>query len=217
MTSSGGAMTSWLITVYYTAVEHLHDSPPKSVKGHQDIGCEGRKVRLGSYAGSFVRAVIDEGAGLTRSGAYLNWSHDTGFWLDTAARDSHGGALRPFVTAAADPAVLPRGTRFRIVDCGREDDGSAIDDTVAHVMRAAWWEIADEFTPGLGGAHHLDVYLGEQTSTDFTESPWYVTMNDAIITPSPGAEHPAGSTAAPDSQGVGSSSTRGISRWVRSW
>jgi hypothetical protein len=49
-------------------------------------------------------------------------------------------------------------------------------------LRAARWTVRDEFTPGLGGARHIDLYIGEEDRRDFTEeSPNYVTCNDARI------------------------------------
>nr|BFF24629.1 hypothetical protein GCM10025732_25940 [Glycomyces mayteni] len=35
--------------------------------------------------------------------------------------------------------------------------------------------------PGLGGDRHIDLYLGEETGPDFTESPWYTTLTNARI------------------------------------
>jgi hypothetical protein len=77
--------------------------------------------------------------------------------------------------------VLRQGTRFTIVDCGRDDDGGPIDATVCDRLRAARWEITDEFTPGLGGDRHVDVYIGEETKPDFTRTAWYTTLNKATL------------------------------------
>ena len=33
---------------------------------------------------------------------------------------------------------------------------------------AANWTITDEFTPGLGGSRHVDLYIGEETGPGFT-------------------------------------------------
>lgn len=85
------------------------------------------------------------------------------------------------MSAAADPDVLPKGRQLRIRDCGTEDDGSAIPADVCERMRAAHWQIRDEFTPGLGGEKHVDVYLGEATGPGFTSNPRYTTLNGATL------------------------------------
>ena len=176
-TTSGG----WEITVYYTAVERFHDGEREQVTGCPRLACRDGDTDLGTYPASFVQAVQDEGTGLTASGRYLNWSYDVGYWLDTAARDSFGGRLEPFVTAAADPDVLRRGTGFTITGCGRQDDGSAPPAQVCAALRDADWTIRDEFTPGLGGDRHLDAYIGPETGPGFTDSPWYTTVTGATL------------------------------------
>ncbi|MBN1170662.1 MAG: hypothetical protein JXA67_00640, partial [Micromonosporaceae bacterium] len=85
-----------------------------------------------------------------------------GFWLDDEPRDAAGRPLRPFESAAADPDVLRQGTTIVIIDCGRDEDGTAIAGRVCDRMKAAQWAITDEFTPGLGGQRHMDVYIGEE-------------------------------------------------------
>lgn len=77
--------------------------------------------------------------------------------------------------------MLPHGTAFRITSCGRADDGGAPPATVCAALRRAAWTVTDEFTPGLGGDRHLDVYLGEETGPDFTGSPWYLTLTGASV------------------------------------
>jgi hypothetical protein len=42
--------------------------------------------------------------------------------------------------------------------------------------------VRDEFSPGLGGDRHVDVYIGEETGPGFTESAWYTTLTDASVT-----------------------------------
>jgi hypothetical protein len=170
------------VTVYYTAVARFHDGDPVKVTGCPTIDCRRGDSDLGTYPSDFVEAVRDEGAGKISDGKYLNWSHDTGYWLDTAARVSDGGVLRPFETAAADPAVLRAGTAFRISACGRDEGGDPIDPAVCAKLKGARWTVADEFTPGLGGARHVDVYIGEETGRDFTDSPWYTTLTRATLT-----------------------------------
>ncbi|WP_250038325.1 hypothetical protein [Paractinoplanes maris] len=165
--------------MYYTAVEKFHDGEPTDVTGCRKLDCADGDDDLGSYPEDFVQAVRDEGTGLTGSGRYLNWSYDIGFWLDSAPRSSDGRRLTPFVSAAADPEVLPHGTRFTIADCGRREDAPA--KTCAALRRGAWL-VTDEFTPGLGGNRHLDAYIGPETGRDFTDSDWYVTLKGARLT-----------------------------------
>ncbi|MEV0901715.1 hypothetical protein [Actinoplanes sp. NPDC049802] len=173
--------TGWKITVYYTAVEEFHHDDPVPVTGCPRLDCENGDDHLGEYPESFVNAVEAEGTGKTLSGRFLNWSYDTGFWLDDAPRASDGGSLTPFVSAAADPGVLPQGTGFTIADCGRQEDGSAPPAAVCARLRKAEWRISDEFTPGLGGSRHVDAYIGPETGPGFTESEWYLTLENAKL------------------------------------
>jgi hypothetical protein len=174
---SGG----WTVTVYYTAVQRFHGGRPTAVRGCRTINCTGGDADLGTFPADFVDTVREEGTGRTAAGRYLNWSHDVGFWLDDAPRDARGRPLRPWRSAAADADVLPAGTEFTIVDCGRDDDGGRIAATVCRRMRAARWLVTDEFTPGLGGDSHVDVYIGEETGPDFTDTAWYTTLNGATL------------------------------------
>jgi hypothetical protein len=168
--------TGWTATVYYTAVLGYHPEPAEPVTGCPVLNCTRGHSDLGSYPRDFVEAVKSEGAGKIAAGKYLNWSSDTGYWLDTAARDTDGRALRPFVSAAADRDVLRAGTTFTILHCGRDVTAS-----VCQKLMAARWAITDEFTPGLGGRRHIDLYIGEETGPDFTESDWYTTLEGATI------------------------------------
>ena len=167
--------------MYYTAVERFHDGAPTRVTGCPRLDCTDGDADLGTYPSGFVDAVREEGTGRTTSGRYLNWSYDVGFWLDTVPRTSDGGSLVPFVSAAADPDVLPRGTRFTVAGCGRQEDGSAAPAVVCAALRDARWEVTDEFTPGLGGPRHLDAYIGPETGPGFTGSPWYLTLTGARL------------------------------------
>jgi hypothetical protein len=167
----------WRVTVYYTAVEEHHSGPATPVTGCPVLDCANGSTALGAYPADFVSAVRDEGTGRTRAGRYLNWSHDTGFWLDDAPRDAAGETLRPFDTAAADPQVLAAGTRFTLLDCGR----AQVDPAVCDRLRQARWTVRDEFTPGLGGPRHVDLYIGEATGPDFTGGPWYTTLEGARL------------------------------------
>lgn len=172
----------WTVSVYYTAVESYHSGPLETVRGCGDLECTDANVEIGSLPGDFVDAVRDEGTGRITSGEhagqYLNWSYDVGFWLDTEPRDTRGEALHPFESAAADD--IEPGTRLRLTGCGsagRESDNACVRFT------AAIWTIGDEFTPGLGGPRHLDLYIGEETSESFTEGPYYVTFTGATLEP----------------------------------
>ena len=178
-------LAAWEVTVYYTAVESYHHMAPEHVAGCLQLDCRRGEADLGTYPEDFVTAVHDEGTGRITSGVhagqYLNWSSDTGFWLDTAPRDSYGGILQPFRSAAADTAVLPRGSHFTITGCG-SDEGDPIDPAVCSRLRATPWQVVDQFTPGLGGSGHVDVYLGEENTSDFSDSPWYTTLQGATLT-----------------------------------
>jgi hypothetical protein len=164
--SSASSPGTYRLTVYYTAVEAFHTGTPVTVTGCPQQACRRGSTVLGSYPSDFVKAVKVEGTGRITSGAYagryLNWSYDTGYWLDTVPADSYGNALVPFGTAAAE-GFLPRGTIFQITGCGAPMPSSA-----CSTIRGAQWEVQDEFTPGLGGEGHLDLYIGEETGPRFT-------------------------------------------------
>ncbi|SMD20447.1 RlpA-like double-psi beta-barrel domain-containing protein [Kibdelosporangium aridum] len=183
--STGPRLAGWLITVYYTAVESYHVDPAESVRGCSRLECERGDSPLGEYPKGFVDAVQAEGTGRITSGPnagrYLNWSHNLGYWLDDAPRDSRGERLEPFVSAAADPDVLAAGTNFTIAECGTLDSGEKPPDEVCERIRSAHWTVRDEFTPGLGGPQHIDIYIGEEQGPDFTASPWYLSLKNAVI------------------------------------
>jgi hypothetical protein len=171
--------TGWQVTVYHTAVASLHADRAVAVTGCPTIDCQkGRDQRdLGSYPASFVQAVKDEGTGKVAEGRYLNWSYDTGYWLDTAPRDTAGRPLQPWVSAAADSGVLRSGSRFTILRCGTAD----VTAEVCARLKAPTWTVVDEFTPGLGGSRHVDVYVGEETGPGFTDSDLYATLEGATL------------------------------------
>ena len=177
----GTVLSDWTVTVYYTAVERFHGGPGTQVLGCRQLECSRGDAALGTYPSSFVDAVRNEGTGRTTQGAYLNWSQDTGFWLDQAPRDTAGRPLRPFESAAADQGVLAAGATFTITGCGHDDGGEPVATEVCDRLRAAHWSIRDEFTPGLGGQRHVDVYIGEETGDRFTDGPWYVTLVGATL------------------------------------
>lgn len=176
--SGSSSGDGWEVTVYYTAVASFHGGATERVLGCLRLECSKGSDDLGEYPKSFVTAVHDEGTGRIGDGRYLNWSVDVGYWLDTAPRDSGGGVLEPWRTAAADPDVLKAGKRFTITGCGDAEDVPA---AVCDRMRAAQWTVRDEFTPGLGGEKHVDVYIGEETGPGFTESQWYTTLENATL------------------------------------
>lgn len=190
----------WKVTVYYTAVQSFHHGAPTPVIGCASLDCAHGDALLGSYPGDFVDAVRDEGTGRITAGRYagryLNWSYDVGYWLDDVPRDTAGGVLRPYATAAADPEVLAPGAEFTLDDCGEGE----VDAGVCERLRKAVWRVDDAFTPGLGGGGHLDLYIGEEDRPGFTDSPAYTMLENARITvhrsPNSASAVPATDTAA---------------------
>jgi hypothetical protein len=176
-----GRSNGWELTVYYTAVETFHTDAAVPVVGCKTLNCSNGHDDLGKHPASFVQAVKDEGTGRMADGRYLNWSYNVGYWLDTAPRNSGGGSLMPFESAAADTSVLPQGTNFTITDCGHIEDNAKPPKAVCEKLAAAHWKIVDEFTPGLGGERHLDLYIGEETQKGFTKTDWYITLSDAKL------------------------------------
>ncbi|SUB09352.1 hypothetical protein [Nocardia brasiliensis] len=177
-----GEWSDWTVTVNYTAVESYHDGPREPVRGCADADCTDPDAEIGLLPSDFIAAVREEGTGRITSGAhagtYLNWSYDTGFWLDSAPRDAAGEILRPFHSAAADG--LDPGTRLRLTDCGIIDPEAA--DACTRFQSAEWF-VGDEFIPGFGGPHHLDLYVGEETAPDFTDTPDFVLFAGATVEP----------------------------------
>lgn len=175
------ASTGWTLTVYYTAVEQFHHGSAVPVVGCRVANCVRGHDNLGSRPQDFVDAVRTEGSGRLLDGRYLNWAYDTGFWLDQAPRDANAGALRPFESAAADRTTLAPGTSFVITACGHAEHDSPVDPAGCRLLSAGRWTVRDEFTPGLGGPRHLDLYIGDETAPGFTGSRWYLTMFDATL------------------------------------
>jgi hypothetical protein len=179
-TSSTG---NWEITVYYTAVESFHKTPLVEVRGCLSIEGANCNKFIGNYPRSFKNAVKNEGTGRITSGAnagkYLNWSYDTGYWLDTAPRGSYGNVLVPWQSSAADG--VPRGTSFKVLNCGNEGT-QPTNAQICAQWKAANWVMDDEFTPGLGGVRHVDLYIGEEDIPNFTrDSPKYTTATQATL------------------------------------
>ncbi|MFC9439535.1 hypothetical protein [Nocardia sp. NPDC057030] len=176
--------SDWTVTAYYTAVESYHDGPRETVHGCTTIECVEPDAQLGELPSDFVDAVRDEGTGRITSGAnagaYLNWSYDTGFWLDSHPRDAAGEILQPFHSAAADG--LDPGTRLRLTDCGIIDPETA---PACTKFQAAEWSVGEEFIPGPSGPHHLDLYIGEETAPDFPDTPDFPLFAGAALEPLP--------------------------------
>ncbi|MFD6158850.1 hypothetical protein ACFWF7_00575 [Nocardia sp. NPDC060256] len=174
--------SDWTVTAYYTAVESYHDGPRETVHGCIYLDCVDDDAQLGDLPSDFVDAVRDEGTGRITSGsnagAYLNWSYDAGFWLDSQPRDAAGEILQPFRSAAADG--LAPGTRLRLTDCGIIDPEAA---ATCAKFQAAEWSVGEEFIPGPGGPHHLDLYIGEETSADFADSTDFLIFAGAAVEP----------------------------------
>lgn len=182
--ASAPAQSDWLLTVYYTAVEEFYSGPRVQVTGRPSLTSQEGDHDLGTYPADFVEAVRDEGTGRItageHAGEYLNWSSNTGFWLDVAPRDSAGDPLEPYVSAASDS--LERGTRLRVTECGRERNGARVPSEVCTALRAPTWEVRDRFTPGLAQmSRHLDLYIGEQSGAGFTRSPAYATLANSTV------------------------------------
>jgi len=175
--------SGWEVTVYYTAVESFHDDETVEVRGCLTIDCTNGDDLLGEWPEGFVTAVKDEGTGRITSGEqagrYLNWASTEGYWLDDAPRDADGGVLVPMRSAAADG--VPEGTTVQLVDCGRASGGGPPASAVCDRLKSGDWKVSDEFTPGLGGDRHIDLYLGEEDVDDFTSSPMFTTLTDATL------------------------------------
>lgn len=184
-TQSNSLSSGWHITTYYTVVESYHNGSAETVTGCSARNCADGSDNLGNFPSDFVEKVKNEGAGLITSGSkagmFLNWSFDTGYWIDTIASDSYGSQLQPFVSAAADSNVLPRNTTFKLSSCGT--DNTAITTAGCSKLEASRWHITDQFTPGLGGAKHIDLYIGKEDRPDFeNSSDTYVDLSGVDLT-----------------------------------
>ena len=173
----------WLVTVYYTAVESFHDEDPVPVTGCPVLDCAHGTTLLGRHPADFLAAVREEGTGRITTGPergqYLNWSHNVGYWLDDEPRDAAGNILVPFVSAAADG--VRSGTRVELVDCGTLITGGPVPVHLCRQLRRGIWQIRDEFTPGYGGENHIDLYVGEENTPNFTKSERYVSLVGATL------------------------------------
>lgn len=176
----------WNLTVYYTAVESLHHGRAMTLKGCSEMGCDHKEI-IGHYPMDFLRAVQEEGTGRITSGEYagkyLCWSKRDGYWVDTVPKDAQDAALTPWISAAADVSVMDFGTTFHVQNCGKDDeDGEDIDPNICSKLKNAHWKITDRFEPGLGGKHHLDLYIGEEDQEDFVNSsPKVISVKSASV------------------------------------
>lgn len=180
----GASVSSdWHLTVYYTAVESYHHGDAQTITGCKTRDCTNGNDNLGVFPSDFTDKVKNEGSGRITSapnaGKYLNWSYDTGYWIDTIPADSHGKTLQPYISAAADDNVLAQGTNFKVADCG--SDTSQIEPDICQHLKQGSWTIVDHFTPGLGGAKHIDLYIGEEDQDNFESSNKFVDLSKATI------------------------------------
>jgi hypothetical protein len=187
--------TGWEVTVYETAVEHFHDGPPRRVTGCVVDGCVDGRDHIGYYPSDFVDAVEFEGSGYLDTGryagSYLNWSHNTGFWIDELPRDSDGAPLVPFATAAAYPGVLPRDTVFHVVDCGQGEDGNPVPTTTCQRLQGPEWTVSDEPNPGFGeDERRVALYVGNETAASTDDETPVVKLLGAELATSDGSGVP---------------------------
>ena len=182
---SGLLMPGFRLTVYYTPVESCYGGAMQAIQGCASIGCESGIQPLGTYPSAFLSEVQMQGSGRITSGAYagqyLHGSFGGGFWIGPIASDAYGSPVRPFETAAADDAVLPRGTRFQLVEPLTESGGAPLPSAVADRLLSATWNVQDHFEAGYGGALHIDLYVGEQEQAHFAASPFYLMLVNQTI------------------------------------
>lgn len=86
------------------------------------------------------------------------------------------------LNVSQDDITLKRGTKFLLLAPLIQDDGTPLDSTSANKLLAGQWLVNDQFTPGLGGELHLDLYIGEEDRFNFTtQSPLYTTLMNTKI------------------------------------
>ena len=182
---SGTLLPGFRVTVYYTPVESFHSGPSESIAGCPSPDCSSGPLPLGAYPSSFLAAVRMQGSGRLTSGPYagqyLHGSLGGSFWISPIPSDAYGSPVQPFETAAADDDVLPRGSRFRLVEPLLESGGSPLPPAVAARLLASTWNVQDHFEAGYGGALHVDLYVGEQQQADFTSSPFYLMLENTTL------------------------------------
>ncbi len=153
----------WEVSIYFTTVDRFFSGPGQEVRGCLGLDCKHGSSFLGVYPADFVRAVQGAPGRLTKgphAGKYINWSIETGFWVDTVPRDAQGQPLRSYVSAAADSSI-PFGTSFKILDCGVEAGrGMRLDERICRRLSSATWEVSDRFSEGRVGKR-LSLFVGE--------------------------------------------------------
>lgn len=177
----GVLSAGWRVTTYYTPVERYHRAPLETVRGCLQRTCTYGDDLIGNFPSDFVSKVKIEGSGLIsagpQEGRFLNWSPDTGFWVDTTGVDAAGNRLRPFVSAAADSTVLPRNITFQLVNCGSMSE--LMNQAACRMLRGSLWRVTDQFAPGYGGVKHVDLYIGQEARSDFENtSDLYVDLHN---------------------------------------
>ena len=174
----------YTFTFYYTPVESFFGGAPQAIQGCTSIDCASGIQNLGSYPSDFIAAVRMQGSGRITSGPYagkyLCGSFSDNFWIHPFPPDAYGSAARPFVTAAADDSVLARGTRFRLV-APLTESGGPIPASTEDKLLSSTWTVSDHFQAGYGGALHIDLYVGEQTTASFASSPYYLLLENIAI------------------------------------
>ena len=182
---NGTLMTGFRLTVYYTPVESFYGGTLQAIQGCTTLNCESGLQPLGTYPAAFLSEVQMQGSGRITSGAYagqyLHGSFGGNFWISPIAADAYGSPAVPFETAAADDSVLPRGTRFKLVDPLTESGGAPLPSSVSDRLLSATWNVQDHFEAGYGGALHIDLYVGEQEQANFSTSPFYLMLVNQTI------------------------------------
>jgi hypothetical protein len=184
-----GPSDGWEVSIYFTAVESYYSGPPQDVIGCLRLECVNGSDPLGTYPSDFVQAVRDEGTGRIvrgpNAGRYLNWSIDSGYWLDTSPRDARGLELEAYVSSAADPSI-PYDSVIRLMACGADISTSEpIAPGVCSKLSDRPWIVRDRFTVG-GVGKHIDLYLGEQDRSEFlTRNPLAIHARGATVSLGP--------------------------------
>lgn len=197
-TATPAPAAGWRLTVYFTPVARFYSGAPQTVTGCSSMQCTNRNVTLGTFPSDFVKTVQEEGTGKIADNQYLNWSIDVGYWLDRLPRDAQGNALMPYRSAAADTSV-PFGTTFKIQACGADtSSGTPTAASVCSVYQWPAWVVTDRFTAGTVG-QHVDLYIGEQTSANFSASANIIDASGASMVLSPPSSGAAWKPALTDS------------------
>ncbi len=128
--------SGWYVTGYYTPYE-------ADFSGNKIlIQAEGQTLQVKE---NFIDEIKTEGWGKLETGGYLGW-HDSAYHLSPNPLDAHDTALSE-TSLAADPSVLPQGTKVYIPTL--PDPSDQIVFTI------------DDVGPSIKGKH-VDVYTGEE-------------------------------------------------------